>query len=395
MTDPHDETDEQNDAEMNLANDGADDVDSGEDEGVEIPVNADDEHSNDEHAETDEQADAAQREDEAGAGRTRETGDDASEEASSADAEATGDPGDAGEASVADGELDDLYLDPEDDAVEIVEDDEIDGDDMDTVGEAEDAPDSGDHEEFVERIDELEDEVDRLREERDQMKDKMMRAAADLENFRKRAEREKEELRKYGAKDVILELLPAIDNLERALQHGKEDADEEDDAPDRGESIVDGVDMTLRQLHTALEKHGIEVFDAEGERFDPELHEAMQQVETDEHPPGTVVEQFQRGYTIKDRLLRPALVAVAKAPASAETDDASEHETSEEAGESTGAAESGDAESSDEPAEAARVDEDEASNEDAETADGARDADGLGEETSSAAAGEAENATGE
>lgn len=387
MTDPHDETDEQNDAEMDLENDDADDVDSGEDEGVEIPVNAQDDQSNDAHAETDEQAETDHPADEAETETSVEAGDDhASDNVSAAEAE-EGDPGgDAEEASVSDGELDDLYLDPEDDEVEIVEDEEIDKDEMDAVGGTDEAADQVDRDELLERIDELEDDVDEIREERDKMKDKMMRAAADLENFRKRAEREKEELRKYGAKDVILELLPAIDNLERALEHGKEDADDEEESPDRGKSIVDGVDMTLRQLHTALEKHGIEVFDAEGERFDPELHEAMQQVETDEQPPGTVVEQFQRGYTIKDRLLRPALVAVAKAPSSAETDDASEEDASEAADEANDPAASGD-----EPAEAAQVDGADPSKDGG--ADDAGDAEGIDEETSSAAAGETENAT--
>jgi molecular chaperone GrpE len=149
----------------------------------------------------------------------------------------------------------------------------------------------------------------------------MLRAAADLENYRKRAEQEKKELEKYGAKSLVKDLLSTIDNLERAVEH----ADTSEEA-----NILDGVNMVLNQIHDTFEKHGIEVFDAEGEPFDPELHEAIQQVETPDHESGTVVEQFQRGYTIHDRLLRPAMVAVAKKV----EDDASETGEAADGGES-------------------------------------------------------------
>jgi molecular chaperone GrpE len=295
---------------------------------------------------------------------------------------------DAPQDEPAEGELDDLYLDPDEEGAEVVDETP---EDLDEVGADESPPsdndadssesESVDRQQLVDRIDELEERVEQVTQERDEMEDRMYRAAADLENFRKRAKREKEELEKYGAKDIILEMLPAIDNLERALQHAKEDREPQADADQDGErdkNIVDGVDMTLRQLHTALEKHGIEVFDAVGDKFDPELHEAMQQVETDEQPPGTVVEQFQRGYTIKDRLLRPALVAVAKQPA----DEASE-QTGQQADDDSEADDTAQA-----AAEAMQPAED-ASNENAERDDDSSEAD------SEQASAEDENATTE
>ncbi len=154
------------------------------------------------------------------------------------------------------------------------------------------------------RVTELESQVSSLSEERDDFKNKMMRVAADLENFRKRTAREKEEMRKYGIDRVVLELLPVLDNLERALQHGETTEDPS--------GLMDGVKMVHRQFITALQKHGVEGFESKGDSFDPTKHEAIQQVETSEHETGTVMEQYQKGYFLHDRLVRPALVSVAK-----------------------------------------------------------------------------------
>jgi molecular chaperone GrpE len=147
-------------------------------------------------------------------------------------------------------------------------------------------------------------ELDAARVERDDYKNRFMRNAADLDNFRRRAQREQEELRKYGIDKVVSDLIPAVDNLERALQHAA--------TTEESGSIVDGVRMVYKQIVSALAKYGVEGFESKGQMFDPQRHEAIQQVESTELPSGTVMEQYQKGYFLHDRLLRPALVSVAK-----------------------------------------------------------------------------------
>jgi len=132
--------------------------------------------------------------------------------------------------------------------------------------------------------------------------DRFLRERADLENFRKRTMREKEELIKYGHESLVREILPAVDNLERALDH----ADESD-------PVVTGVRMTLDMLVSALRKFNVEPIPCEpGTPFDPALHQAMQQVEGSGQESNSVVEVYQKGYMLGDRLLRPAMVSVAR-----------------------------------------------------------------------------------
>ena len=138
--------------------------------------------------------------------------------------------------------------------------------------------------------------------------DLYLRARADLENYRKRAQREKEDLGKFANEKILREILPVMDNLERALEHAGEDAAGK-------EGLLEGVEMTLKQFSRVLETFGVQPVAAVGEPFDPARHEAMGQVESAEHPPNTVARELQRGYLLNDRLLRPALVMVAKAPA--------------------------------------------------------------------------------
>lgn len=135
--------------------------------------------------------------------------------------------------------------------------------------------------------------------------DRFLRERADLENFRKRANREKEELLNYGYKSLIEEILPVLDNLERALNHASEDG-----LP----ALVEGIRMTHGMLLTSLRKFNVTPVAAIGTPFDPAFHQAMAQVPTGEHPPNTVVEEYQKGYLLKDRLLRPAMVSVSTAP---------------------------------------------------------------------------------
>ena len=154
------------------------------------------------------------------------------------------------------------------------------------------------------RVSALDKQLEEIVAERDELKNRLMRSAADLENFRKRKEREKEELRRYGSDRLVLEILPAVDNLERALEHASK--------TEEGSTIADGVRMVLRQLLAGLDKHGVKGFSSHHERFDPQRHEAIQQIETTEHETGTVMQEFQKGYFLHERLLRPALVVVAK-----------------------------------------------------------------------------------
>lgn len=137
--------------------------------------------------------------------------------------------------------------------------------------------------------------------------DLYLRARADLENYRKRAQREKEDLSRFANENLLREILPVMDNLERALEHARQP-----DGDDGG--LLQGVEMILSQFQRVIEKFGVTPICALGKPFDPARHEALGQVESDEHPPNTVVQELQKGYLLNDRLLRPAMVMVAKAP---------------------------------------------------------------------------------
>ncbi|MBI3766925.1 MAG: nucleotide exchange factor GrpE [Deltaproteobacteria bacterium] len=149
-------------------------------------------------------------------------------------------------------------------------------------------------------------EVERLRAEVAELKDRLLRERAELENFKRRQARDKAEALRFANEGLLRDLLPIIDNLHRAVEHAR--TSHEVDA------IADGVDMTMRSLTDALERHGVKIVEALGRPFDPTHHEAIGHVES-EHPPNTVVDEHQRGYLLHDRLLRPALVTVGKPPA--------------------------------------------------------------------------------
>jgi molecular chaperone GrpE len=135
--------------------------------------------------------------------------------------------------------------------------------------------------------------------------DRLLRVAADLENYKKRAAREKEEWVKYANEDLLKAILPFVDNLERALNHAEKG--------ENGQGVLEGLKLTLQQLLQALYRFGLSPIEAIGKPFDPTVHQAMLAVETDQHEPNRVLEEFQRGYFLKDRLLRPATVSVSKA----------------------------------------------------------------------------------
>lgn len=141
------------------------------------------------------------------------------------------------------------------------------------------------------------------------LKDLYLRAHAEMENLKKRTAKEKEEFTKYSQESLILSLLPAVDNLERALEAAKNDQ-----GSTNASALEAGVALILKQFLETLEKAGVKPVEARGTPFDPHFHHAVMQVETADLPEGTVVEVLQKGYLLKDRLLRPAMVKVATAP---------------------------------------------------------------------------------
>jgi molecular chaperone GrpE len=136
--------------------------------------------------------------------------------------------------------------------------------------------------------------------------DRFLRQVAELDNFKKRMARDKEDAIRLANEALTKDLLPIVDNLERAVEHAKGDSNEN--------SLVEGVEMVLKGFLDVLNKHGVTQLSAVGEPFDPEKHEAMAHVESETHKPNTVVEEHHKGYFLHDRLLRPSLVSVAKAP---------------------------------------------------------------------------------
>ncbi len=162
----------------------------------------------------------------------------------------------------------------------------------------------------------LQADLEACRAEVEKQKDLYLRNRADNENFRRRMQREKAELSKYANENILREVLPVMDNLQRAVTHAEEQANKngnssESDAGDT--TLLDGVKMTLGQFATVLEKFNVTPVEAQGQEFDPACHEAMGQLERNDCKPNTVVEVMQGGYMLNGRLLRPALVMVSKA----------------------------------------------------------------------------------
>ena len=149
----------------------------------------------------------------------------------------------------------------------------------------------------------LAEQLELVTRQRDEWREKAYRAAAELDNGRKRFQKERTELRTYGVEPLIQELLTVTDNLERAVAHAKAD-----------NNLAEGVKMVLRQFMQILASKGAVPFEAKGEMFDPSVHEAMSQIPSEEHPAGTVIEVFQKGWMLKERLVRPAMVVVAAEP---------------------------------------------------------------------------------
>jgi len=152
-------------------------------------------------------------------------------------------------------------------------------------------------------------EIEAMIAENTDMRDRLLRTMADMENLRKRTEREKSDTARYAISSFARDVLTVGDNLRRTVEHVPAEAAAQDPAL---KSFLDGVELTERELLNVLERHGVTRIDPLGARFDPNFHQAMYEVEKKDVPEGTVVDVMQGGYTIGDRCLRPALVAVAK-----------------------------------------------------------------------------------
>jgi molecular chaperone GrpE len=149
-------------------------------------------------------------------------------------------------------------------------------------------------------------ELASAREEAKTHYEKLLRAMADFENYRKRMERDKQDLVRYANEELIGELLGVLDHLDQALSHIKQSSNDE------AKNLALGVELVGKQLVGALEKFGLKSVDAVGQMFDPKVHEALQMVDAEDMAPGTVVAQHRRGYVLNGRLLRPALVDVVR-----------------------------------------------------------------------------------
>ncbi|GBE03989.1 MAG TPA: nucleotide exchange factor GrpE [Nitrospirae bacterium] len=174
------------------------------------------------------------------------------------------------------------------------------------VQEPQETETENENEEAPSEVDEKED----LKKSLGEANDKYVRLYADFENYKKIAARNKEELLKYANDDLMSDVLTVIDHLELALQHtGKS----------KGPNpLAEGVELTLKELRNILDKHGLVTIDSLGKPFDPSVHHAMSQVETEDAKENTVVKEFRKGYKLKDRILRASMVGVAKKPAASE-----------------------------------------------------------------------------
>lgn len=149
----------------------------------------------------------------------------------------------------------------------------------------------------------LEEKLTKLQQEKDDLYNKLLRIQAEYDNFKKRTQKEKQSELKYKSQDIVNELLPAIDNFERALQV---------EVSDETASFVEGMTMVYRQIKDALKSQGVEEIESVGKEFDPNIHHAVMQVDDEEQESNIILEEMQKGYMLKDRVIRPAMVKVNK-----------------------------------------------------------------------------------
>ena len=161
-------------------------------------------------------------------------------------------------------------------------------------------------EDRVPELEKLREELKAKEQEARENYDRFLRQVAELENFKKRVAREKEETLRYANESLVRDLLPVLDNLERAVDYAR--------GGGNGKPLLEGVEIVLKVFLDVLNKHGVTPISAKGQQFNPEKHEAIAQIETAHLEPNTVVEEHHKGYYLLDRLLRPSLVSVAKKP---------------------------------------------------------------------------------
>jgi molecular chaperone GrpE len=156
------------------------------------------------------------------------------------------------------------------------------------------------------------------------LQDKYLRLAAEFENYKRRAQRDQNDSIRFGNESLLKNLLPIIDNLERAIQFAKD--------ADTSGALLEGVELTHKQFLETVGKLGVRQISSQGNTFDPAIHQAVAQVESENAEPNTVVEEFQKGYFLHDRILRPAMVSVAKAKSDLTESSSSGEESDEEGG---------------------------------------------------------------
>ncbi len=154
-------------------------------------------------------------------------------------------------------------------------------------------------------------ELQQVKKELEEYKDKYLRLYAEFENYKKRVQKDRTELIKYGSEPLMIELLTVLDNLEMALSHANEQSSVE--------SLIQGVELTLKEFRKILNKFGVKEIESVGKPFNPEFHHAMAQVERADVEDKTVVEEYRKGYTYNDKVIRPSLVAVSKKVSREET----------------------------------------------------------------------------
>jgi molecular chaperone GrpE len=169
---------------------------------------------------------------------------------------------------------------------------------IDEVNEEDETETSEEH-----MIEMLKEEIERIKKERDETSDRLLRVQAEFDNYKKRTQREKIAERTYKSQDLVNELLPALDNFERALAV---------EVTEESKGILEGISMVYNQIKDALQSENVEVIQTVGNEFDPNLHHAVMQVEDAEHESNIIIEELQKGYILKDRVIRPAMVKVNK-----------------------------------------------------------------------------------
>jgi molecular chaperone GrpE len=156
----------------------------------------------------------------------------------------------------------------------------------------------------AEKVKEMEEKLEAATQESKENYERLLRVSADFENYKKRVTREMEDFKKFANQSLIKDLLPVIDNLELALKSSAEDKKV-------AQNLIDGVDLTYREILKIFEKHCVAQIEALGQPFDPNFHEAVMREETDDHPENTVTNELQKGYRMHERLIRPSMVVVA------------------------------------------------------------------------------------